>query len=107
MNKTLEEIYNNSLTISDINDIPDDVTKYIQNIGLNCDKKKGLYTVLTTLLYYKYLHPQQDIRLHQRRFKNGFSGRSFDTANVTPVLEKLGLPATAESGWLTRSFTNT
>ena len=104
MNNKLKEIYNDSLDIADISNIPQDITKYITNIGINCDKKKGLYTVLTTLLYYKHLHPEQDVRLHQDRFENGFSGRSFDTINVTPILKKLGLPAMAESGWLTRSL---
>ena len=59
---------------------------------------------MTTLLYYKHLYPEQDIRLHQDRFDKGFSGRSFDTNNVTPILKKLKLPAMAESGWLTRSL---
>lgn len=101
---TLEEIYSNSLDISDITDVDKKIRGYLVSIGQNCIKKKGLYTVLTTLLYYKHLHPQQDIRLHQDRFKGGFSGRGFDTNNVTPVLAKLGLPAMAESGWLTRSL---
>lgn len=104
MDNNLEKIYKLSIDISDINDIPNDIKGYITNVGINCEKKKGLYTVLTTLLYYKYLHPEQDIRLHQDRFENGFSGRSFDTIYVTPVLKKLGLPAMAESGWLTRSL---
>ncbi len=100
----LEKIYQNSINISDVNDIPPKIKNYVVAIGLNCQKKKALYTVLTTLLYYKHLHPEQDIRLHQDRFTNGFSGRSFDTVHVTPVLKKLGLPAMAESGWLTRSL---
>ena len=36
--------------------------------------------------------------------KNGFSGRGFDTNHVTPILKKMGFPAMAESGWLTRSL---
>ena len=100
----LEQIYGKSLSIEDIKDIPTTISESIVKIGLCSDKKKGLYTVLTTLLYYKYLHPEQDIRLHQDRFENGFSGRSFDTRFVTPILKKLGLPAMAESGWLTRSL---
>jgi len=102
--ETLEQVYNNSLSISDIADIESSVRKYVIQIGENCNKKKGLYTVLTTLLYYKYLHPEQDIRLHQERFDGGFSGRGYDTQHITPVLKKLGLPAMAESGWLTRSL---
>lgn len=97
-------IYKNSLDISDINDIPEEIKKNIIKIGNFCETQKGVYTVLTTLLYYKFLHPNQDIRLHQEHFPNGFSGRGFDTNYVTPVLKKLGLPAMAESGWLTRSL---
>lgn len=101
---TLEQIINNSKSISDINDIDDKIRNYVVSIGQASDSKKGLYTVLTTLLYYKHLHPEQDIRLHQDRFEGGFSGRSFDTRFVTPILKKCSLPAMAESGWLTRSL---
>ena len=72
--------------------------------------QKGVFTVLITLLFYKINFPLQDIRLHQTNLsngsssKNGFSGRSFDTNNITPVLKQLGLPSMAESGWLTRSL---
>lgn len=102
--ETLEQVYSNSLSISDITDIESSIKEYVIQIGENCNKKKGLYTVLTTLLYYKYLRPEQDIRLHQERFDGGFSGRGYDTQHITPVLKKLGLPAMAESGWLTRSL---
>lgn len=102
---TLEMIYQSCLssTLYKTN-VPKNVLQDVELIGKNCNKQKGLYTVLVTLLYYKYLHPEQDIRYHQAQLPNGFSGRSFDTNYVTPVLEKLGLPAMAESGWLTRSL---
>jgi DNA (cytosine-5)-methyltransferase 1 len=35
---------------------------------------------------------------------NGYSGRSFDTVNITPFLKGKNFPAMAESGWLTRSL---
>ena len=79
---TLEMVYTKSSSISDINGIPKRVLSYVELIGKESQKKKGLYTVLTTLLYYKYLHPEQDIRYHQDRFENGFSGRSFDIVNI-------------------------
>lgn len=70
--------------------------------------QKGVFTVLATLLFYKIHHPNQDIRRHKIELSDGnnkgFSGRSFDTANITPVLKELGLPSMAESGWLTRSL---
>ena len=102
--KSLEDILNNSRSISDINTIPRDVKRDLLIIGEKCEKQKGVYTVLTTLLYYKTLHPSQDVRKHQAQLPGGFSGRSFDTNNVTPVLKKMKLPAMAESGWLTRSL---
>lgn len=100
----LEEIYSRSIDISDLSDIPDNIKNNIVKIGQVCEKKKGLYTVLTTLMYYKHLHPEQDIRYFQAKMENGFSARSFDTYCVTPVLKKLKLPAMAENGWLTRSL---
>jgi len=69
-----------------------------------CFSQKGVFTVLVTLLIYKLENPNQDIRLHRREFRNGFSGRSFDTKYITPTLKKLGLPSMAESGWLTRTL---
>ena len=101
---TLEDIYNNSSSVSDIKNIPLEITDMLVKIGNNCIKHKGVYTVLTTLLLYKINNPQQDVRLHQSNMKGGFSGRTFDTKYVTPELARLGLPSMAESGWLTRSL---
>ncbi len=100
----LDTIISNSKSIYDINGVPSVIYKHLQLIGKNSSKRKGIYTVLTTLLYYKYLHPEQDIRKHQAQIENGFSGRSFDTKYVTPILKKHKLPSMAESGWLTRSL---
>lgn len=99
---TLENIYQQ--LSSDTYILPENIKNDLNIIGSHCYQRKGVYTVLTTLLYYKYLHPEQDIRYFQTSMQNGFSARSFDTKNVTPVLKKLGLPAMAESGWLTRSL---
>lgn len=104
MKKTLEQIINNSKSVTDITNIPSKIRDNLYTIGQFCEKQKGVYTVLTTLLYYKYRNPKQDVRKHQAQIQGGFSGRSFDTANVTPVLKKMELPAMAESGWLTRSL---
>lgn len=66
---------------------------------------KGVYTVLLSSLFYKIIHPEQDVRYHQISLDNGYSGRTFDTNNVTPFLkEKRFLGAMKESGWLTRSL---
>lgn len=77
---------------------------YANTIISNAYKQKGVWTVIVTLLFYKTLEPSQDIRYHQVKLKNGFSGRSFDTKIITPTLRKLELPCMAESGWLTRSL---
>jgi DNA (cytosine-5)-methyltransferase 1 len=101
----LLEIYNQSLEVEDIKDaIPKKIFTYIQTIAQNCSKQKGVYTVLITLLIHKILEPTQDIRYHQSHMPNGFSGRTIDTQYITPTLKELGLPAMAESGWLTRSL---
>ena len=81
-----------------------DIYKKIDVIGNKINRQKGVYTVLITLSYYKLLNPTQDIRYHQKTLKNGFSGRSFDTRHVTPILKNKGFPSMSESGWLTRSL---
>lgn len=101
--ETLEQIYT-QLSSDKHYDIPEEIESYINIIGENCSIRKGVYTVLVTLLHYKYIHPEQDIRYFQTRYKNGFSARSYDTQFITPVLKRLGLPAMSESGWLTRSL---
>lgn len=100
---TLEAIIRNSSSISDI-ELPEEVKRDLDFIAKKCYSQKGVYTVLVTLLYYKVLHIEQDIRLHQQQIEGGFSGRTFDTKYVTPELKRLGLPSMSESGWLTRSL---
>ncbi|MDR0887507.1 MAG: hypothetical protein LBM97_02365 [Candidatus Nomurabacteria bacterium] len=99
----LLEIYKKSSDISDL-EIPKDLKVYLDLITTNVNKNKGVFTVLTTLLVHKLINPHQDIRFHQDKMDNGFSGRSIDTRFITPTLTELGLPHMAESGWLTRSL---
>ena len=91
---------------NDVTDILSSNEMYscIDVIAERISQNKAIYTVLITLAVYKYLHPEQDIRQHKKVLPNGFSARSFDTKFVTPTLQKLGLPAMMESGWLTRSL---
>jgi DNA (cytosine-5)-methyltransferase 1 len=84
--------------------LPTKIINNISAIAKNCLNQKGVYTVLVTLLIHKLIHPKQDIRYHQDQLTNGFSGRTIDTKYITPTLKKLGLPAMAESGWLTRTL---
>lgn len=84
--------------------MPQQYQDYVLDIAKKCFERKAVYTVLITLLVHKILHPSQDIRYHQAEMPTGFSGRTIDTRYITPTLTELGLPAMAESGWLTRSF---
>lgn len=84
--------------------LPEEIQKYVAEIANKCFFRRGVTTVLITLLVHKILHPGQDIRYHQAEMDGGFSGRSIDTKYITPTLTNLGLPAMGESGWLTRSL---
>lgn len=68
------------------------------------ESARGVLTVFITSVVYKILHPGQDIRNHQDSIPNGYSGRTFDSKNITPFLKQCKFPAMAESGWLTRSL---
>lgn len=102
--KKLLETYENSFTVNDITDIDNETIVNIETIGSKINSQKGVFTVLTTLVTHKSLFPSQDVRKHQTSMLGGFSGRSIDTAHITPTLKQLGLPSMAESGWLTRSL---
>lgn len=101
----LLELYNKACSLkSDSFELEENLQNYIKTIALNSITQKGVYTVLITLAIHKLLFPKQDIRLHQEKMKNGFSGRTIDTKYITPTLKELNLPSMAESGWLTRSL---
>ncbi len=95
-------------SISELNinqiELPQEYQDYVVEISKKCFARKAVYTVLVTLLVHKVLYPSQDIRYHQVDLPGGFSGRTIDTKYITPTLTELGLPAMAESGWLTRSL---
>jgi DNA (cytosine-5)-methyltransferase 1 len=100
----LLQVYKQATNAEDIkSEIPDTYKDFISKIANNCTRLKGVYTVLITLLVHKTLNPDQDIRFHQAQI-GGFSGRNIDKQYITPTLQELGLPAMAESGWLTRSL---
>lgn len=86
-------------------DLDKEQLKWIKDIVEHEEVSKGVFTVTVTSLTYKCLHPNQDIRIHQKGMKNGYSGRTFDTKYVTPFLKNKGFyGAMKESGWLTRSL---
>ncbi len=99
----LQEIYNSALSLTTL-DLSKEYQELVEIIANNVLNKKGVYTVLITLLTHKIIEPTQDVRFHQSNMQGGFSGRTIDTKQITPTLRKLGLPCMAASGWLTRSL---
>lgn len=79
--------------------------EWLKVIVNNVENQKSIIAVLITSLLKKVVSPNQDIRLHRKEFKGGYSGRSLDTHVTTPWL-KHHFPkfAPKESGWLTRSI---
>lgn len=68
------------------------------------EQAKAVLTVIITSLTYKAIYPSQDIRNHQASIIDGYSGRTFDSKNITPFMKKNKFPSMAESGWLTRAL---
>lgn len=104
----LEDTYhqaNNLLETQEmISIIPSSVAASLTTIIKHSQSSKAVCTVALTSLVYKLLEPSQDIRCHQTSIPNGYSGRTFDVAVVTPFMKAQRFPAMAESGWLTRSL---
>ncbi|WEL19762.1 restriction endonuclease, SacI family [Candidatus Nanohalococcus occultus] len=83
-------------------------SKYFENLKIvveNADTQKAVNTVLLTSVLKKCLDPDQDVRKHQKKMDDGYSGRTLDFNNVTPFM-KDNFPrfAMGEAGWLTRSL---
>jgi DNA (cytosine-5)-methyltransferase 1 len=68
--------------------LPDDVQNHLNLIAQKSKSQKGVFTVLITLLVHKSLNPSQDIRYHQSGMEGGFSGRTIDTQEITPILKR-------------------
>jgi DNA (cytosine-5)-methyltransferase 1 len=106
----IENVYNDSSVelssslVVTIQGMPDHIEEQLLVILNKSESAKGVLTVIITSLVYKIFHTEQDIRYHQANMENGYSGRSFDTAFITPFLKNKNFPAMAESGWLTRSL---
>jgi len=78
---------------------------WLTSVVQTAETQKAVIAVIMTSLTKKNISPEQDIRYHKIELQNGYSGRSFDTAYITPFI-RLKFPrlAMAESGWLTRSL---
>ena len=84
--KYLQDIIDNNYS-TNIKD--KDLLKLLNDLNPKIENQKGIYTVLITLCLYKIQNPKQDIRYHKIELENGFSGRSYDTKNITPVFQLL------------------
>ncbi len=109
VNQFLQHSYHQAMALSSgksspLSTLPQAVQDHLQMIVNHAENNKGVITVVFTSLVYKCLHPEQDIRKHQSGIIGGYSGRTFDTAYITPFLKAHHFPAMAESGWLTRSL---
>jgi DNA (cytosine-5)-methyltransferase 1 len=60
--------------------------------------------VAITLITYKLVCPEQDIRAHKAEHPNGFSARGFDTKIIVPFLMGKSLPHSVETHWLTQTI---
>ena len=105
----LDNLYDESLAkvgsgTEIISNINEELKDQLDIILKHSEQRKGVLTVLFTSLIYKILNPSQDVRKHQSGMENGYSGRTFDTKNITPFLQNKNFPAPSETGWLTRSL---
>jgi DNA (cytosine-5)-methyltransferase 1 len=103
----LEEIYIESKkSLYDLStDLDENQVQWVDFIVKYEQQFRGVFTVLISSLTYKFLYPEQDTRFHKKIWDNGYSGRTFDTKNVTPFLQDKKFRGNMrESGWLTRSL---
>lgn len=89
-----------------LSNIGKDQEDRLKTIATNAESFKAIIAVLVTSLTKKIEEPTQDIRLHKQEFKNGYSGRTFDTRYITPFLKEKfrRFSMLSGSGWLTRSL---
>lgn len=105
LNYFYEEAMKKSSGNKDVmSDISQELKGYLNQIVAKSEDAKAVITVLITSVVYKILHPEQDVRRHQATIVEGYAGRTFDHAHITPFMKKKRFPAMAESGWLTRSL---
>lgn len=105
----LTDLYNKAMSVVGSNDkiVTDLKPKEQEQLAVvlqYSEQAKAVLTVLVTSLTYKALHPEQDIRKHQASISGGYSGRTFDSKNITPFMKAHKFPSMAESGWLTRAL---
>lgn len=103
-NKANRELHKDNGT-SFLNSLKTQQKEWILAVAETSESLKAVTTALTTSLVKKVEDPKQDVRYHKTELKNGYSGRTLDTSNITPFFKKkFRRIAMKESGWLTRSI---
>lgn len=105
----LAKLYGNAMSVvgsSDtiVSELSEEEKALLNLVLQYSEQAKAVLTVLITSMTYKIFNPEQDIRRHQASIEGGYSGRSFDTRNITPFMKQCKFPSMAESGWLTRAL---
>lgn len=77
------------------------LAKKVREFGRTKSAARG---VALTLVAYKLVEPEQDIRCHKAEHDGGFSARAFDTKVTVPFLMARSLPRNVESHWLSQTF---
>lgn len=57
-----------------------------------------------TLLGFKLVDSEQDVRSHKDEYEGGFSARTYDTRITVPFLIEKSLPRSVETHWLTQTL---
>ncbi|MDR3286118.1 MAG: hypothetical protein LBT27_01575 [Prevotellaceae bacterium] len=79
----------------------DIIVKNIDVLVTNIENNKSLMSAIVTSMLNKIAEPQQDIRLHKKKFVNGYSARTLDTKVTTPFFKQhFQRYANKESGFL-------
>ena len=78
--------------------------EHIQAAMKLANVKHAFRGAAVTLLGYKLIKQDQDIRAHKDEYKDGFSARTFDTKVTVPFLIEKSLPRSVESHWLTQTL---
>jgi DNA (cytosine-5)-methyltransferase 1 len=76
----------------------------VENIDVlvtGIENNKSLVSAAVTSMLYKIIEPHQDIRLHKKKFTNGYAARTLDTKVTTPFFkQRFQRYANKESGFL-------
>ena len=103
-NEVIKELETNNFAVVLPKKLNPYVISWIEIIARNSENFLGVLNVTVTSLTEKVVNPNQDIRKHQAKMKNGYSGRGLDTKIIAPWLKSKKLKSMVESGWLTRSL---